>query len=71
MIQVTEEHHVGVPIEVVGNTIGLSHLCEASERSQEHLEAGNHLGCAFRIPWNWKKWEQNVLEKNWQNRIVT
>lgn len=46
MIQVTEEHHVGVPIEVVGKTIGLSHLCEASEGSQEHLEAGNHLACA-------------------------
>ena len=46
MVQAAEEHHVGVPIEVVCNTIGLSHLCKASEGSQEHLETGNHLGCA-------------------------
>ena len=69
MVQAAEEHHVGVPIEVVCNTIGLSHLCKASEGSQEHLETGNHLGCAAfessRI-----EWEQNVLEKRLENRRV-
>ena len=45
--QVSEEHHVGVPIEVVCNTIGLSHGSKATKGAKKHLKAGNDLQHTF------------------------